>query len=40
MQDQLTADLLDYFDLNAPGAIEKRAEGLATRLIRSALELA
>jgi hypothetical protein len=40
VQDELTGDLLDYFDLDAPGVIEKRAESLARRLTRSALELA
>jgi hypothetical protein len=40
VQDELTADLLDYFDLDAPGALERRAEELTARLDRRTRELA
>jgi hypothetical protein len=36
VQDTLTEDLLDYFDLEAPGQLEHRADELALRLARHA----
>lgn len=34
VQDELTEDLLDYFDLEAPGRLERRAAELALRIDR------
>lgn len=36
IQDELTADLLDYFDLEAPGQVARRADQVATGLQRRA----
>lgn len=36
VQDELTGDLLDYFDIEAPGRLEDRAAHLALRLDRRA----
>jgi hypothetical protein len=36
VQDELTEDLLDYFELEAPGRLERRAGELAVRLDRRA----
>jgi len=40
VQDELTGDLLDYFDVDAPGQLQQRAAELAIRLDRRARSVA
>lgn len=40
IQDELTPDVLDYFDLDAPGLVDRRAERLMVRLHHSATAVA